>query len=40
MAHELNNTSHKIDPCGTQNFEHKRFEQCESISTKWLLFNK
>ena len=39
LTHKLNNTGPKIDPCGTPNFEYKRFEQHESISTKWLQFD-
>ena len=40
MTHKLNNAGSKIDPCGTPNFEYKRFEQRESIYPKWLLFDK
>ena len=37
LTHKLNNTGPKIDHCGTPNFEYKRFEQRESICTKWLV---
>ena len=40
LTHKLNITGPKINPCSTPNFEYKRFEQRESICTKWLLFDK
>ena len=40
LTHKSHNTSPKIYPCGTPNFEYERFEWRESICTKWLLFDK
>ena len=40
LTHKSNNTGPKSDSCGTPNFDYKRFEERESICTKWLLFAK
>ena len=34
LTHKLNDAGSNTDPCGTPNFEYKRFEQRESICTR------